>query len=173
MEETLRFADASAEARRLEKKAIAKSKAEFDKKLFDEFDVTSISLKSFEEAIESARRIEGAYFEPPKVEKQAERKEVLVRSREEIGAEEKKIEKMKEKFAKISEGKEETKRTIITEAREIAKKPERKVGRLGEEEIKGVSEEFSAVTMRKEEREKRERIKKMKKEIEDMLKEED
>jgi hypothetical protein len=168
------FADASSEARRLEKKAVPKIKEkEFDRKLFDDLDVLNISIKSFEDAVRGARDIETTYYEPVHAGKPVERKEVIGRSKEEIAAEEAEIKKLKEKFAQKVEEETAPKKTIISEAREIAKKPAEKVEKVKEEEVKGVSEEFSAVTMKKEEREKRERIKRMKKEIDEMLKEDE
>ena len=160
------FSDASSEVRRLEKKAVPKSKEkEFDRKLFDDFNVEDISIKSFEEAVQSARDIEGSYFKPAHPGKPIERKEVIGRSKEEIAKEDEEIKKLKEKFAEKVEEEVAPKKTIISEAREIAEKPVKKVERVKDEEVKGVSEQFSAVVIKKEEREKKERIKKMKKEI--------
>jgi hypothetical protein len=125
-----------------------------------------------------------------------EKVEVLTRSEQEIADEEAKLRSMKEKFAKLmSEVPNEQPVQIAPkmgqapeaprERQPILGTPKSEPERLAEpavrveekpvadaakaEEIKELSENFKRITMKKEEREKQERIRKMKKEIEDML----
>jgi hypothetical protein len=128
-----------------------------------------------------------------------EKVKVLTRSEEEIAAEETKLKNMKEKFAKLmSEMPNEQPVQIAPKAEPVPEAPRDtrpilgppknepdkamesalEAAKAGEkpvvdaakaEEIKELSENFKKITMKKEEREKQERIRKMKKEIEDML----
>lgn len=128
-----------------------------------------------------------------------ERVEVLTRSEQEILEEERKLSEMKEKFNKLmsdvpkekptaeaaeegprpeapkekisifappkAESEEKNEAVVQGEV----KAEETAVDAAKVEEIKELSENFKKITMKKEEREKQERIRKMKKEIEDML----
>ncbi|NYZ76533.1 hypothetical protein H0N98_04760 [Candidatus Micrarchaeota archaeon] len=128
-----------------------------------------------------------------------EKVEVLTRSEQEIADEERKLTNMKEKFAKLmSEIPKEQPVQIAPKAEPVPEAPGERQPILGTpknepakamesmlgavkaeekpavdaakaEEIKELSENFKRITMKKEEREKQERIRKMKKEIEDML----
>jgi hypothetical protein len=125
-----------------------------------------------------------------------EKIEVLERSEQEIVEEERKLKGMKEKFAKLmsdipKENIEALGEQPMPEVQEEPKptqpkqippeKPREAVAQIETEveekptdaakveEIKELSENFKKITMKKEEREKQERIRKMKKEIEDML----
>ncbi|MEM3690164.1 MAG: hypothetical protein QXZ40_00335 [Candidatus Micrarchaeia archaeon] len=183
-EEFLRY---SAEVKRLERKALQiKRTMGVDGNVFSEFDIESISVKTYEEALERARRIESGGVkgtgkkevpEPESILSEEEliripkeKIEVVARSEKEILEEERKLKEMKEKFAKLLSEipKEEPEKPKLLE--EAAKKAEEKPVEEGKpEEIKEFSENFKRIMMKKEEREKKERIRKMKKEIEEML----
>jgi outer membrane protein assembly factor BamA len=99
-----------------------------------------------------------------------EKVEVLARSEEEIVEEERKLRSMKDKFAKLilEIPKEKPKEAAVEEAAvRVEEKPA--IDKAKAEEIKELSDNFKKITMKKDEMEKRERIRKMKKEIEDML----
>ncbi len=210
------FLNASNEARRLEKEAIPTGAKVFPSgAIFEQFDVEKISIDSYEAALKDAQEIERRGIKTAKkAEEKVERAvgqrviseeeleriprekvEVLARSEQEILEEERKLESMKEKFAKlISEAPQE--KTIPEAPKEdkaskapgekpassepetakpkeavveAAKAEEKPLDAAKVEEIKELSENFKRITMKKEEREKQERIRKMKKEIEDML----
>jgi len=183
------FVRMSSEVRRLERKALPKvNRLLPNMPLFGEFDVENISVVSYEAALESARRIERSGVKGKKVEKAeerilteeeieripAEKVEVVARTEKEILDEEKKLDEMKTKFAKlISEIPEEKpkERMVLEEA---AVKAEEKpaapeLDQAKAEEIKQLNEDFKSISMKREEREKAQRIRKMKKEIEDIL----
>ncbi|MCX6777022.1 MAG: hypothetical protein NTY73_03585 [Candidatus Micrarchaeota archaeon] len=183
------FVRMSSEVRRLERKALPKANRLLpNMPLFGEFDVENISVVSYEAALESARRIEHSGMKGKKVEKAeerilteeeieripAEKVEVVARTEKEILDEEKKLDEMKTKFAKlISEIPEEKpkERMVLEEA---AVKAEEKpaapeLDQAKAEEIKQLNEDFKSISMKREEREKAQRIRKMKKEIEDIL----
>ena len=182
------FINVSSEVRRLEKGALPKGARAFPPGAFlAEFDVEKISIESYEAALESARGIENKGVRgrgTPKEEKVEERIlteeelqriptekiEVVARGEKEIIDEERKLKEMKNKFARlISElPKDEQKDKMVLE--EAAVRAEEKPADEGKaEEIKELSENFKKIMMKKEEREKQERVRKMKKEIEDML----
>jgi len=184
------FLRTSTEVRRLEKKALQMGARTFPTgAVFDQFDAEKISVGSYDVAIERARSIENMGVRGKKTEKEEKRREerylteeelqllprekveVVARSEQEILEEERKLKEMKSKFARlISEiPKEKPKEKMVLE--EAASKAEEKlpVEEGKAEEIKELSENFKKIMMKKEEREKKERIRKMKKEIEDML----
>ncbi|MCX6775802.1 MAG: hypothetical protein NT130_03075 [Candidatus Micrarchaeota archaeon] len=183
------FVRMSSEVRRLERNALPKvNRLLPNMPLFGEFDVENISVVSYEAALESAKRIESSGVKGKKVERveerilteeeieriPAEKIEVVARTEKEILAEEEKLDEMKTKFAKlISEmPKEKPKERMVLE--EAAVKAEEKpaapeVDQAKVEEIKQLNEDFKSISMKREEREKAQRIRKMKKEIEDIL----
>jgi len=183
------FVRMSSEVRRLERNALPKvSRLLPNMPLFGEFDVENISVVSYEAALESAKRIESSGVRGKRVEKveerilteeeieriPAEKVEVVARTEKEILEEEEKLDEMKTKFAKlISEmPKEKPKERMVLE--EAAVKAEEKpaapeVDQAKVEEIKQLNEDFKSISMKREEREKAQRIRKMKKEIEDIL----
>lgn len=183
-EEFLRY---SSEMRRLEKKALQiKGRGIPEGDIFNEFNIEDISIKTYDAALESAKRIESGGVkgtgkkEAPAPEKilseeelsriPQEKIEVVARTEKEILEEERKLREMKEKFAKLlaEMPKEKPEKPKLLE--EAAKKAEEKpVEESKPEEIKELSENFKKIMAKKEEREKRERIRKMKKEIEEML----
>jgi len=182
----------SSEVRRLERNALPKvNKTLPNTPIFGEFDVEKISAVSYETALESAKKIESGGIKGKKVEKEekrekeriltveeiqripAEKIEVVARTEKEILDEEEKLEEMKSKFARliseIPKDKPEN-RMVLEEAAMKAGEPAKaEVDEVRVEEIKKLSEDFKKISMKKEEREKKERIRKMKKEIEDML----
>jgi hypothetical protein len=187
------FVRMSSEVRRLERNALPKvNKLLPNTPLFGEFDVENISVVSYEAALESAKRIESKGVKGKGTEKgerrmeerilteeeieriPAEKVEVVARTEKEILEEEEKLSEMKNKFARlISEMPKEKPRERMVleeaavEAEEKPAKPE--VDEAKVEEITQLSEDFKRISMKKEEREKKERIRKMKKEIEDIL----
>ncbi len=207
------FLNASNEAKRLEKEAIPTGAKAFPSgAIFEQFDVEKISIDSYEAALKDAQGIEREGIKTPKrPEERAgravgqkvtseeepehiprEKVEVLARSEQEILEEERKLESMKEKFAKLmSEAPQEkpipeapkedkapkapVEKPAMPEPErpeavvETARAEEKQLDATKVEEIKELSENFKRITMKKEEREKQERIRKMKKEIEDML----
>jgi hypothetical protein len=187
------FLRISAEVRRLERGALPRGARTFPTgAVFEQFDVEKISTDSYEAALESVRGIESRGVKGKKVEKveKEERKweerilseeelqriprekiEVVARSEQEILNEEKKLVEMKDKFAKlISEiPKEEPKKKMVLEEAAVKAEEKPAVEEGKAEEIKELSENFKKIMVKKEEREKRERIRKMKREIEDML----
>jgi len=117
-----------------------------------------------------------------------EKVEVLTRSEKEIEEEEDKLKGMKEKFAKLMSDIPDDKHSMKAQGEKqlmpgkprtepakavpmnIATGEERPVvDEAKAEEIKELSENFKRITMKKEEREKQERIRKMKKDIEDIV----
>lgn len=186
------FVRMSSEVRRLERNALPKvNRLLPNMPLFGNFDVENISVVSYEAALESAKRIESSGVKGKKAEKvekveerilteeeieriPAEKVEVVARTEKEILEEEEKLDEMKNKFAKlISEmPKEKPKERMVLE--EAAAKAEEKpaapeVDQAKVEEIKQLNEDFKSISMKREEREKAQRIRKMKKEIEDIL----
>gem|GEM_PF-3419042 len=188
-EEFLRY---SAEVKRLERKAVQiKRSGVPEGSVFSEFDIENVAIKTYEDALETAKRIESkgvkgsgkkevsagevplpesVLSEEELIKIPKEKIEVVARSEQEILEEERKLKEMKEKFAKLLSEipKEEPQKPKLLE--EAAKKAEEKpVEESKPEEIKELSENFKKIMMKKEEREKRERIRKMRKEIEEML----
>ncbi|QLJ52840.1 MAG: hypothetical protein Sv326_0665 [Candidatus Fermentimicrarchaeum limneticum] len=189
------FLRISAEVRKLEKRAIQmKAKELLSGAIFEPFDAEKISINHYESALESARGIESSGVTTKKTEKEQkpaamegrflsdeemklipkEKVEVVERTEKEIAEEEKKLMDMKDKFAKLISDIPKEKQEVPKEMKvleEAAKKAEEKptVEESKPEEIKELSENFKRIMLKKEEREKRERIRKMKKDIEEML----
>jgi hypothetical protein len=212
------FLKASSEARRLEREAIPTGTKVFPGgAVFEYSDVENVSVNTYESALKSAEDIESVRRKAARVEEKAgkvagqrvlsdkeleripqEKAEVLERSEQEIEQEERKLNSMKEKFAKLMSNIPEEKVAIgaPNDAKQAPEAPGEKQPLLGKpkaepekpremniatgeekpviddakaEEIKELSENFRRITMKKEEREKQERIRKMKKDIEDLL----